>query len=715
MLRRLTVKYLLGFLTVAVAAIFLFPNESLYAQGFNTINVSITPAGAGTVVDVLIPPVINCPGVCGASIAFPGVLAPQLRATANPGYAFVRWDWVSTVFGAGNDVANPRIFTAGSPPPLPAPETVNINAVFRSLNSPPVLQPIGDKTANEGELLTFDILATDADPRDTITYSALNLPAGASFVGRTFSWQPGYNQAGTYQVVFRADDGKEVDQETITITVNNVNRAPVLQSISDKRTSEDALLEFTVNATDPDGDRLTFSASGLPTGAVFDLQRVAQTFSWIPGPNQHGSYPVTFSVTDGVATDSETISITVDDVTHPPVLNPIGNQSLDAGHTLTIQVPASDPDEDPLTFSASPLPAGATFDSGSGVFQWTPVNSQSGSHQVTFGVSDGVFTVTETVTIAVGVGLPGLPDPFPFDQVSPLSGSLTVDPNQPLCLSWPDAANSEVYEFLLARDPSFGLSVLDVPGLVAAQYCIGGATTSRTRGPLSYGMNYFWTVISSNTYGGVHYPVFGFATLFPPGATVSAPGPFPGMEYKIFSVPLYPEDPDPVAVLRDDLGPYHKSNWRLFYYSSADGRNHEYPDVPDMAPGIAYWLITRSERTPDAQGSPASTADDFVIQVPPGFVQIGCPFYFPVSWNEVVVRHGSLNVPVNDAANLWISPVLWTYANGQYQAAQELTPWKGGLVQNVSTETVELLIPPRMYVNAAVSSALSPLSITRNK
>lgn len=666
------------------------------------LEITVNP-GSGNVVEYTVGAVTKtCGGACDDIV--PDGTSYTFSAIPAAGYVFVRWQTPT-----GPSVANPiTIF-------LPVGSVLALTADFR-LNHPPVLQPIGDRTVDEGALLTFDLSATDPDAGDVITYSALNLPAGASFVGRNFSWQPEYNQAGTYQVTFRADDGNAIDQQTVTITVNNVNRAPVLSRIGDKRTSEDALLEFPVTATDADGDRLTFSASGLPSGAVFGLQRAMQTFSWIPGPNQHGSYPVTFSVTDGAATDSETITITVHDVTHPPVLSPIGNQSVDAGHTLTIQVSASDPDEDPLTFSASPLPPGATLDPGTGIFQWTPRNSQSGPHQVAFGVSDGIFTVTETVTIAVGVGLPVLPDPFPFNQVSPPSGSLTVDPTQPLCLIWPGATNAEAYEFLLARDPSFGLSMVDVPGLGATEYCLGGAAASRTgSGTLVYGMNYFWTVISSNEYGSVQYPVFGFSTLFPAGATVSAPGPFPGMQYTIFSIPLYPEDPDPVAVLSDDLGPYLKSNWRLFYYSSTDGQNHEYPDVPAMAPGVAYWLITRTERTFDAQGSPASTAEDFAIQIPPGFMQVGCPFHFPVSWNEVKVRHGQFIFQVTDPANSWISPVLWTYTNGNYEATQELVPWKGCMVQNVSTETVELLIPPRMYVNPAVRSALSPVSITKNR
>jgi hypothetical protein len=90
------------------------------------------------------------------------------------------------------------------------------------INRPPVLNPIGDKAANEGALIQFTISATDAD-NDTLEYSALNLPTGATFdsVTRTFSWTPNYAQVGIYpDVTFQVTDSYLTSQETITITVS---------------------------------------------------------------------------------------------------------------------------------------------------------------------------------------------------------------------------------------------------------------------------------------------------------------------------------------------------------------------------------------------------------------------------------------------------------------------------------------------------------------
>jgi len=58
-------------------------------------------------------------------------------------------------------------------------------------NQPPVLQAIGNKSVNENSLLTFDVNATDPDG-DSITYSAQNLPSGATFSGQNFNWTPSY-------------------------------------------------------------------------------------------------------------------------------------------------------------------------------------------------------------------------------------------------------------------------------------------------------------------------------------------------------------------------------------------------------------------------------------------------------------------------------------------------------------------------------------------
>ena len=108
--------------------------------------------------------------------------------------------------------------------------------------------------------------------------------------------------------------------ETITITVNDVNQPPVLTVPGPQEVDEGALLEFTVSATDPDSNGVTFSMddSMLPAGhnAVLDPQ--TGEFSWTPNAGDAGIYEVKFTATDdGTPPESspeESVSITVNEV-----------------------------------------------------------------------------------------------------------------------------------------------------------------------------------------------------------------------------------------------------------------------------------------------------------------------------------------------------------------------------------------------------------------
>ncbi|MEK7508031.1 MAG: PKD domain-containing protein, partial [Patescibacteria group bacterium] len=86
-----------------------------------------------------------------------------------------------------------------------------------------------------------------------------------------------------------------------------------------------------------------------------------------------------------------------------PVLSAIGNQTIAEGSLLSFSISAIDANNDTLTYSATGLPAGATFNSSTRSFSFTPTHAQSGSYAAIFSVDDGsggvdseivVFTVT---------------------------------------------------------------------------------------------------------------------------------------------------------------------------------------------------------------------------------------------------------------------------------------------------------------------------------
>ena len=100
----------------------------------------------------------------------------------------------------------------------------------------PVLTVPGPQTVNEGQLLTFQVNATDADT-PVLSFSATNLPLGAGFnaATRTFSWTPTAAQGGSsaYIVYFTASDGQASDTESVQITVNDTLADRDLDGIPD--------------------------------------------------------------------------------------------------------------------------------------------------------------------------------------------------------------------------------------------------------------------------------------------------------------------------------------------------------------------------------------------------------------------------------------------------------------------------------------------------
>ncbi len=291
-----------------------------------------------------------------------------------------------------------------------APDTVRIQVVERA----PVLATIGPRSVTEGANLNFNATATDADGT-TPTLSAVNLPAGATFVNNgngsgTFNFTPTFVQAGVYNVTFIASDGVLADSEVVAITVNEAgNQRPVLATIGPRSVTEGATLNFNASATDVDATIPTLSAVNLPAGATFvNNGNGTGTFNFVPNFTQAGVYNVTFVASDGTLADSEVVAITVNEAGNQrPVLAAIGPRLTNEGVLLTFNATATDADGTTPALTAVNVPLNATFvdnGNGSGTFNFTPNFTQSGVYNVTFIASDGTLADSEVVAITVNDG-----------------------------------------------------------------------------------------------------------------------------------------------------------------------------------------------------------------------------------------------------------------------------------------------------------------------
>ena len=296
--------------------------------------------------------------------------------------------------------------------------------VDNDVNLPPVLNAIGNRTVNEETELTFMATANDPNTGQTKTFSLEDgssglVPEGASITpGGLFTWTPTEAQGPdsyTFDVV--VSDGTLTDSETITVTVNEVNRAPTLATIPNQTATVGQQLTFTAVGADTDqpNNTLTYSLEGLfSAGAAIDP--VSGVFAWTPTAVQVGGpHGFTVRVTDNGSPNlfaEQTVQITVEPrANQAPILSLIDNQTVNEGQQLTFAANATDPDG-VTTFLFSledgvngEVPAGASIDAGTGGFFWTPSEAQ-GPETYTFDVvvtDNGTPTLSDRQTVTVTV------------------------------------------------------------------------------------------------------------------------------------------------------------------------------------------------------------------------------------------------------------------------------------------------------------------------
>ena len=164
------------------------------------------------------------------------------------------------------------------------------------------------------------------------------------------------------------------DSETITITVNDVNQPPV--AVDDPAaTDEDVAFDIDVlaNDTDPDpGDQLQVNGVTQPANGAVSINPDGDG-EVHPNTDFNGADSFDYTTADNSgATDTGTVTVTVNPVNDAPVLAAIGDQTVDEGATLSVPLSATDVDGDALAFGSTTLPGFASItDNETGPAFWT--------------------------------------------------------------------------------------------------------------------------------------------------------------------------------------------------------------------------------------------------------------------------------------------------------------------------------------------------------
>lgn len=288
----------------------------------------------------------------------------------------------------------------------------------------PMFQPLPAKTASPGTTITIPVSATTGAPVDpvTIQITASNLPSGAQFSNRQFTWTPTAETInGTYQPLFSATVTVPAAGSTPAYTVTNTAAAIITMTggktpVTFEYSSASAVY---IGAQNKIHIRfVTKNVSASTTGAT------TWTYFFIPGGNPILSQPCSYlrsggsipSLTSGnsfstdvyvpvyescegnqvsISTRAGTISLE-----KSPVFTPAPNQSAQVGTQLELSLSANN-NSPSVAYSVDPatLPSGANLIGRT--FFWTPTPDQSGQRVVRFTASNEAGSTTQDVQITV--------------------------------------------------------------------------------------------------------------------------------------------------------------------------------------------------------------------------------------------------------------------------------------------------------------------------
>jgi large repetitive protein len=385
--------------------------------------------------------------------------------------------------------------------------TTSISFVWTIANPAPTASNDSASTTEDAPV-TIAVLTNDNDPDgDALTVITASAPNGTVLINPdgTITYTPAANFNGTDIITYAISDGNGgTATATVSVTVTAANDAPVATPLPARTNVDSAVVSVPIagNFTDLDGDTLSFSATGLPTGLTIDPVTGVISGTIAPAASQGGTggiYSVTVTASDGNgAAVSTSFNWTV---TNPPPVavndNAITNE--DTPVAISVLTNDSDPDGDPLSVTTASAGNGSVSIGAGGVLTYTPAANFNGTDIITYTISDGnggTSTATVTVTVAPQNDAPV------STPIAPRSNADSAVVNIPVAANFSDIDNATL-AFSATGLPA-GLSIDPASGVIsgtidrAASQINGGIysvnVTATDAGGLSSSQSFSWTV-----------------------------------------------------------------------------------------------------------------------------------------------------------------------------------------------------------------------------
>ena len=194
-------------------------------------------------------------------------------------------------------------------------ETVKVK-LNKVKDQAPQLAALAEVNGNELSTIHFTATATDEDNAvSELQYSLESAPAGAVIDANSgvFSWTPTEEQGpASYTFSVEVSDGALSDTKEVTITVDEINLAPVITSTAVNLAKEGEVYTYQLKATDADlpANTLTFQAIEIPSWLSFDA--ASGILSGTPDKDAKESSLILLQVSDGQEVITQEFTLTAE-------------------------------------------------------------------------------------------------------------------------------------------------------------------------------------------------------------------------------------------------------------------------------------------------------------------------------------------------------------------------------------------------------------------
>ncbi|MBP8972613.1 MAG: pilus assembly protein N-terminal domain-containing protein [Anaerolineae bacterium] len=408
--------------------------------------------------------------------------------------------------------------TDGTHPAVTMPFTATVVA-----NAPPSVAPLGTQVLGPGE--ARDVPYTASDPEGdplTATASSDNPGVVAAAVNVPGLITLNAVGAGAATVTLSVSDGVNAPVTTsFAVTVSQPNMPPSVAPLGTQVLGPGEARDVPYTASDPEGDPLTATASSDNPGVVAAAVNVPGVITL--NAVGAGAATVTLSVSDGVnAPVTTSFAVTVSQPNANPVIQPVPDQTVSVGASLSVPVSASDPDGDTVTLTAvSDNPGVATaFAGGPGEVILGGVTPGTATILVDASDGRGGFASVSFLVTVQGVNNAPVIQPIP-DQSLSVGETIAVS----VSISDPDG------------DPLVAYAVVQNTGVVFSE--MPGTDTITLQG-LAEGVTAV-DVYADDNKGGLTTATF--------TVTVSSAPP----SFDLMAYPVVPQIPDSMAVFLSQL------------------------------------------------------------------------------------------------------------------------------------------------------------------